>query len=328
MTERDARDESMEDLLRAALASRADSVTLGSLRPPGPPTSNEDRRSRVGRIGIPLAVLAAVAAAFGGVSLIGAPEHTAGAPANRPMSVSALPTTPEPTAVSLAPPLAATSPSAPGTTAPPSVPDSEPPDESTPSRTPPTRAGTPSVPTSTRPPSKSFGAQAIRVAVPSGWRDRPGTPLSDGTLSSRCFSAPVTGDVKYPCDLDSARILVGRVGDPDVWSYAKLLDVSAYNYATQPLCAKDGHLFPMDSTETITPEVVTREKRTVGGHGAEYRVVSVTCKGGQDFRVRTWSMPDLGIEIFATSAGPKADTDIDHVVASVDLSGFKPRTTG
>ncbi|MYS79568.1 hypothetical protein [Embleya scabrispora] len=326
MTERDARDESMEDLLRAALASRADSVTLGSLRPPGPPTSGNDHRSRLGRIGVPLAVLAAAAAAFGGVSLIGAPKHTAGAPADRPMSVSALPTR-EHTAVSEAPPLAATSPSAPGTTAPASVPASEPPPESTPSTTPPSRPSTQSLPTGTRTASKTFGAQAIKVTVPSGWRDQPGAPLSDGTIPSRCFSAPVTGEVKYPCDLDSARILINRVGDPDVWSYAKSLDVSAYNYATQPMCAKDGHLVLLESTETITPKVVTRDKRTVGGHGAEYRVISVTCKGGQDFKVRTWSMPDLGIEIFATSADAKADTAIDRVVASVDLSGFKPRTT-
>ncbi|MFI6980824.1 hypothetical protein ACIBSV_19845 [Embleya sp. NPDC050154] len=328
MTERHARDESMEDLLRAALASRADSVTLGSLRPPGPPTAKDAHRSRRTRVGVPLGILAAVAAAFGGVSLIGAPRHQAGAPAQGPMSVSALPTA-ERTAAPEAPAQAAPTTSVPRTTAPPVDPDPDPDSPSTSERTrtspPPSRTGTPSTSTTTRPVDKTFGAQAIKVNLPAGWHEQAGEADSGGVRRSRCFLAAGTSGSAVTCDLNSVEIRVDELDGPARWSYATTIDRSPYGYATQPICAKDGRLVVLKDTETITAKVVTKEKRTVGGRGAEYRVVSVTCAGGQNFKVRTWSIVDQGIEIMATGADAGTEGAIDSLIASIDATGFKPR---
>ncbi|MYW01509.1 hypothetical protein [Streptomyces sp. SID3343] len=128
MTERHECHEPMEELLRAALSARADSITAPDLRPLGPPVGGVgSSRSRWLTITAPLAVFVAAAAALAAVTLTGAPDSyngspqrpgaspTAGASANRETQAPGGPAAPA-EATPESPPEPASTP--PGTSAP------------------------------------------------------------------------------------------------------------------------------------------------------------------------------------------------------------------
>ncbi|MET7303854.1 hypothetical protein [Embleya sp. NPDC005575] len=319
MTERDARDESMEDLLRAAMASRADSVTLGSLRPPGPPRSVQHHRSRRARIGLPLAVLAAVAAAFGGVSLVGAPDTNTSAP----MQSRA----PSPLPTESVRPAPATTTAPPTQTVPPGEESPEAPESSTPE----TNRATSTQPTS-RPPStppttgvpgsstkpRSADVTAVKFVKQPSWT----VVREDAAHACVLANAKYTGD----CLGHGAWINVKNVPDPSgLWPSESFAD-SDSGALTQPLCLRDGAVVA-PPPEGVTSVLDTKSTVTVAGHPAKYRSWTVTCAGIGSYQVRLWWLVDQGVYIHTTGV-PVGDNLADRIVATLDLSGFKAPSGG
>jgi len=303
VTERHPPDAPLEELLRAALAARAHEVTSASLRALGPPRPVPKRRNRWLRIGAPTSLVLATAAAFGAVSLVGTPDiDLRGEPARRPDVLVATPTpsaTPTPGATS-APPVATTAPSSPFASS----------------------SGGPSG--STPPTAKRRGVEAIRLSTPNGWVATDVETVGTAVVE-RCYDAPWSTDRTLKCDLDSINVRASVVGDPSKPRDFARLDTDPYGYAPVPMCAGDGHLTYPDNAQSITPRVTVKNRRTIDGHGADYRVVFVTCRGGQNFQIRTWALTDLGIDIMSIGASPDTDVAVDHMIASIDLSAFTAR---
>ncbi|MFI1384890.1 hypothetical protein [Embleya sp. NPDC020886] len=320
MTERDARDESMEDLLRAALASRADSVTLGSLRPPGPPGSVREHRSRRHTIGIPLAILAIVAAAFGGVSLVGAPDTKTSAPMQSRVP-SPLPTQsvrPTPTTTVATPERTTTAPGAQS----PEAPESDTPETG---RATHTRASSrpPSTPPTSEPPGfltrpRSPDVSAIKFARQPSWT----VVREDAAHQCVLANAKYAGD----CLGHGAWINVQPVPDPSgLWPSDPFVDTDA-GALTQPLCLRDGMVVTPPPTGAVSV-LDTKSTVTVAGYPAKYRSWTVTCAGIGSYQVRLWWLVEQGVYVHTTGL-PAGDDIADRIVASLDLSGFKAPAGG
>ena len=102
MTERDTQNAPLEELLRAAMAARAEQVTVGALRPADPVSARGvNGRSRWMTVAVPLSVMATVAATVAAVSLMGAPDTNRSTPLQSqtpvPLPTGIVPTTTTPT---------------------------------------------------------------------------------------------------------------------------------------------------------------------------------------------------------------------------------------
>jgi hypothetical protein len=335
VTERDSQNVPLENLLRAAMSARAEQVTTEALRAPAPPVAQPESRNRLRAVGIPLAIVTTLAAAYGAVSLVSTPHTDDSAPARQPTSIASPPTprtgavieqvetapaavAPQPSAETLPQTAPATLPGTlptGATTAPGRTASTPPPSSRRPTSTRPPTTKPPSTTPSTAP-TKITDARAIKVTTAGGWRESTGSERS----AYRCFGPADTAD----CDLDTVKVSTHDLGDPNAWPYDSI-DTSPSNWASQPVCAKNGRFTVLESPETITPKLVTKQNRTVAGRSAVYREVLVTCAQGQNFTVRIWVLADQGIDIIATSTDAKVDAGIDRIVSTLDLAGYTPK---
>ncbi|MYW01507.1 hypothetical protein [Streptomyces sp. SID3343] len=334
MTERGPQDTPLEDLLRAALSARAEQITTGALRAPAPPVAEPASGNRLRTIGIPLAIVATIAAAYGAVSLVSTPSTDDSAPARLPTAVASAPapnaSVPPDESVTVPPVAGAeasteappeTTPVAPATAATTS-PGTSPPATSPSSRR-------PSSPTTTRPPTTTppstqptriTDARGIKVRTEADWREQTAPPATSERSYKRCFGPTGAGE----CDLNTVSLRADDVDDPNAWPYAAI-DENPSMWATQLTCAKDGAFYNPRTADGVTSTSTGKQNRTVGGRSAVYREVAVTCAQGQDFKVRVWVIADQGVTVFATSTNARVDAGIDRIVSTLDLSGYAPK---
>ncbi|WP_439676037.1 hypothetical protein [Embleya sp. MST-111070] len=321
MTEHNARDESVEDLLRAAMAARADTVTAHQLRPPAPPHADGAAHSRWKTIGLPLSAVLLAAAAFGGVSLVGAPTTNRSTPLQSrvPTPPPTEFTTPSP-AMTSAPPtnVAATDVLEANGTPESSTAESE---DTRPDNRPTTRPPS-SKPASTAPGSstkpKSDDVSAVKFRTPPSWRivredARHECVLADPAYTGDCLGHGAWVNVKPVPDVSGS------------WPYEGAVDKDDGGL-TQPLCMRNGIPAAPPAYGELTMRLTTKSTVTVAGHPAKYRSWTVTCANSGSYDIRLWWLVDQGVYIHTT--GLPADSDIaDRVVASLDLSGYKPPTS-
>ncbi|GCD94424.1 hypothetical protein [Embleya hyalina] len=321
MTEPNARDESVEDLLRAAMAARADTVTAHRLRPPAPPHADRSAHSRWKSIGLPLSAVLLAAAVVGGVSLVGAPTTNRSTPLQSrvptppptafvtpsPGMTSALPTHDAPTDVLEANGTPESSTAESEDTRPDTRPTTRPP-SSKPASTAPG--------SSTKP--RSDDVSAVRFRTQPSWRVVRADARHECVLADPAY----TGD----CLGHGAWVSVRPVPDASGgWPAEATVDKDDGG-PTRPSCMRDGVPVTPSPHGGPTMRLTAKSTVTVAGHPAKYRSWTVTCAEVGSYDIRLWWLVDQGVYIH--TVGLPAGSDIaDRVVASLDLSGYKPPTS-
>ncbi|MGC0415174.1 hypothetical protein [Embleya sp. AB8] len=316
MTERDAHNEPMEELLRAALGARADGVTAHHLRPSGPPgATTRTGHSRWTTMGIPLSAVLLAAAAFAGVSLAGAPETDRSTPLQSQVPVP-LPTAVVSPSLGVANAVPPESASVPG---PSETPESDPPPSSTPPPSRPPSSNPPSTSPSSSAKPKSSDVAAVHFDVQPSWRVVREDAMHECVLADARFAGDCLGH--------GAWVNVKPVPDPDGnWPTETTVDKDEGGL-TQPLCMRDGKSVPIPTAGAITMKLTTKSTVTVAGQPAKYRSWTVTCADVGSYQIRLWWLVDQGVYVHTTGL-PAGDDLADRVVASLDLSGFRPATGG
>ncbi|OPC81889.1 hypothetical protein B4N89_13940 [Embleya scabrispora] len=321
MTEHNARDESVEDLLRAAMAARADTVTAHRLRPPAPPHADGTAHSRWKTIGLPLSAVLLAAAAVGGVSLVGAPTTNRSTPLQSrvPTPLTTESGTPSPGMTS-APPthVAATEVLEANGTPESSTAESEntPPDNRPTTRPPSSKPASTAPGSSTRP--RSDDVSAVKFRSRPSWRvvredARHECVLADPAYTGDCLGHGAWVSVKPVPDVSGSWPSEGAVDKDD-------------GGPTRPSCLRNGVLVTPPANKEPTMRLTTKSTVTVAGHPAKYRSWTVTCADAGSYDIRLWWLVDQGVYIH--TIGLPAGSDIaDRVVASLDLSGYKPPTS-
>ncbi|MGW9208450.1 hypothetical protein ACWGR4_15865 [Embleya sp. NPDC055664] len=321
MTEHNARDESVEDLLRAAMAARADTVTVCRLRPPSPPHPDGAAPSRWKTIGLPLAAVLLTAAAVGAVSLVEAPTTNRSTPLQSRVSTP-LPTvfvTPSPGMTS-APPtdIAATDvPEANRTPASSTAGSEDTRSDNRPTTRPPSSKPASTAPGSSAKP-RSDDVSAVKFRTQPSWRvvredARHECVLADPAYTGDCLGHGAWVNVEPVPDTSGSWPSTGTVDKDD-------------GGPPRPSCMRDGVPVTPPAHRESTVRLTAKSTVTVAGYPAKYRSWTVTCADVGPYDIRLWWLVDQGVYIH--TIGLPAGSDIaDRVVASLDLSGYKPPTS-
>ncbi|MFJ8040366.1 hypothetical protein ACIRBX_07640 [Kitasatospora sp. NPDC096147] len=298
-----------EQLLRAALAARADQVTAQGLRPADPPTKRM-RRIRPFHVVTTIAMFGLAASLVVGL-LTTRTETVADANPAATLSQSPFPSltptdSPSPTDT----PTPSPSPSATPTG------DVLPGGEPSPSGA---ASATTSQPPSTPPPTfKDF--QKIKVLVPAGWT------VGKSDTNKLCLRTPDVPVTVGECLPNGVFITAWNVGDELNWPLEADAD-SDSGWAHQPICFAPEKAGTMPTAQRLigAPE---RSLLKIGSRYVNKVRWRVACDATTQFTAQMWSFHKEQVFVNANGLPAKYQADLESIVAGLDVSGRSdPRHT-
>ncbi|MFD0571229.1 hypothetical protein ACFQ0T_21060 [Kitasatospora gansuensis] len=290
MTEKNDLGTPTEQLLREALAARANAISPHDLRPAQPP-SGRLRRLRPVRLVLGIAMFGLAASVAGYLTFNGTPTAIHQDPAPAPPSVSASPT---------------------------------PTESPTPSPSPSTSAepsGSPSASSKAAPTPTTF--RNVTFGLPAGWTmERPDPAYGQVCLFAP--DAPASARAKAGiCDPYGVLISVWNTAtevENAIWPYESSLDVDG-GWGTQPYCPVWDGPHGIGSGDDL--RLVGKPERSVaavGGHYAQTTKWLVQCNARERFTTQIWSFHKE--QVLVSTSGLRDDyrDDLLSIVNSLDLS--------
>ncbi|MGW2397652.1 hypothetical protein ACWCYY_14000 [Kitasatospora sp. NPDC001664] len=272
-----------EQLLRAALAARAEQVTAQNLRPAAPPT----RRTRKVR---PFHVVTTIAM-FG---------LAAG------LAIGLLNTGGHPVAQDVAPAVTASASPSPSPT-----PTASPSAELTPSGS----ASASATETEEPPATTTVEFHKVKVEVPAGWS------VDDHDKARLCLlppGVPPRGP-KVGCLPEGVMVTAWEPGEERAWpSEADLDSDSGWN--NQPVCFAQGS---SRAVQAHTVGTVERSLVKLGGRYANAVRWQALCDDGKRFTAQGWSFHREQVLVNANGLPEEYQADLEAIVAGLDLTGRK-----